>query len=153
MPLNREQFFEIFDKLISTIREHDETPVGLHCCGNSDWDIILQSKIDILSFDAFDYGKYFVLYPERIRKFLERGGIIAWGAVPTSEYNSAVTIDVIVNRLNSVIDELTSKGIKKDLILRRSIFTPACGMGSLDVDIAERIIDLTCELAEKMQTV
>ena len=152
MPLNGVQFLDIFDRLISTIKEHDDAPIGLHCCGNSDWDVILQSDIDILSFDAFDYGKYFVLYPERIKKFLNRGGIIAWGAVPTCAYNSDVTIDLILKRLNGNIDELVSRGIKRDLILRHSIFTPACGMGALSIESAEKIIDLTCELGEIANT-
>ncbi|MCU0821549.1 MAG: hypothetical protein MUC95_03630 [Spirochaetes bacterium] len=149
VPLNREHFFDIFDKLISTIKEHDNTMIGLHCCGNSDWDMILQSDIDILSFDSFEYGKYFVLYPDRIKKFIGRGGVIAWGAVPTDAFKDDVTIDMIQDRLNVCIDELVSKGIKKELILRHSIYTPACGMGSLGIGVAEKIIDLTCELATR----
>ncbi len=153
VPLNREHFFDIFDRLISTIKEHDDATIGLHCCGNSDWDMILQSDIDILSFDSFEYGRYFILYPERISKFIGRGGIIAWGAVPTSAYDSGVTGDLIFDRLNVSIDELVARGIKRASILRHSIFTPACGMGSLAADAAEKIIDLTCEVAERAAAV
>ncbi len=148
MSLSRDQFLNIFDKLISTIKEHDEVMVGLHCCGNSDWEVLLQSKIDILSFDSFSYSKYFVLYPERIKKFLENDGIIAWGAVPTTEYNEEVTIDVISNKVNEALEALTAKGIDRQFILERSLFTPACGIGTLDIDIAEKVTALTASLAE-----
>ncbi len=151
MSLTRDQFFDIFDKLIATVKEHDDVMVGLHCCGNSDWEVLLQSKIDILSFDAFDYSTYFVLYPEKIKKFLEREGVIAWGAVPTSAYNDEVTIDVITKKLNDALDALSAKGIDRDYILKQSLFTPACGIGTLDVDIAEKVTALTKELSDKMK--
>jgi hypothetical protein len=32
-------------------------------------------------------------------------------------------------------------------LLKRAIFTPACGMGSLSMDTAENVIDLTNRLA------
>jgi len=147
MSLTNGQFFYIYDKLISTIREHDEVLIGLHCCGNSDWEMILQSKIDILSFDAYGYAEYFVLYPGKIKKFLERDGIIAWGPVPTDEYNEEVTMEVIINRFNEALDTLAAKGIDRDFILKRSLLTPACGIGTLDVEIAEKVTDLTYELA------
>lgn len=147
MALNHEQFFDIFNRLISTFREHDEALIGIHCCGNSDWEMLLQSGIDILNFDAYDYASYLVLYPEGIKKFLEKGGIIAWGAVPTSEYNDDVTIDVIKGRLKEALDVLESKGLSRDYVLGRSIVTPSCGLGTLSADVAGRVTELTCELA------
>ena len=150
MSLNKEQFFDIFDKLISTVREHDEALIGVHCCGNSDWEMLLQSRIDIINFDAFDYGKYFILYPEKIKDFLKRDGIIAWGAVPTIAYDEKVTIDVIIDRLNEALDALAANGIDREFLLKRSIFTPACGIGTLNVDIAEKVTDLTFQLAGMM---
>ncbi|MBN2401000.1 MAG: hypothetical protein JXN64_01235 [Spirochaetes bacterium] len=147
MPLNRDQAMSIFDKLIDTVKEHEDVIMGMHCCGNSDWEMILQTRFDIINFDAFSFLDNFILYPEAIDKFLKRGGIIAWGAVPTSEYNDNITLDILIKKLSGAMDKLAGQGIDKDLLLRRSLFTPACGMGKLSIEIAEKIIYLTKELA------
>ena len=55
---------------------------GIHCCGNTDWSVLLKTKLDILNFDAYNYAQSVSLYPEEIKKFLGRGGAIAWGIVP-----------------------------------------------------------------------
>ncbi|MCK7469495.1 MAG: hypothetical protein MZU95_00855 [Desulfomicrobium escambiense] len=56
---------------------------GVHVCANTDWTLVLDSAADILSFDAYAYFDQFVIYREAIRRFLDRGGLIAWGLVPT----------------------------------------------------------------------
>ena len=151
MSLERDLATEIINKAIDTIKEHEDIMVGLHCCGNSDWKMLLETKIDIISFDSYGFGQYFVLYPDSIKSFLEREGVIAWGAVPTSEYDEKVTLDTISNRLNESVDALISKGIDKDYILQHSIFTPSCGLGTLNIDIAEKVTELTAELAVRMK--
>ncbi|MGL4209485.1 MAG: hypothetical protein ACRCTY_08880, partial [Candidatus Adiutrix sp.] len=57
--------------------------IGCHICGNTDWGLIAEAGIDILNFDAFAIMKEFSLYPKHIKRFLEKGGYIAWGIVPS----------------------------------------------------------------------
>ncbi len=147
MPLGRDQAVNIFDKLIDTVREHEDVIIGIHICGNSDWETILGTKIDILNFDAFAYMQNFLLYSDAIKRFLERDGIIAWGAVPTSDYNDKISLDIIIKNIENAVNTLVKKGIGRDYLLKRSLYTPACGMGKLGRENAEKIIDLTYSLA------
>ena len=55
---------------------------GIHCCGNTDWSILLKTKMDILNFDAYAYAQSLALYPDEVKKFIGRGGCVAWGIVP-----------------------------------------------------------------------
>jgi methionine synthase II (cobalamin-independent) len=147
MPLGKDQAMTIFDKLVKTVKEHENAIIGIHCCGNSDWGMLLQTDIDIINFDSFAFADNFVLYSEAIKQFLNRGGVIAWGAVPTSDYNDSVNIDLVISKLKNAINKLASQGIEKELLIKRAIFTPACGMGQLSSEVAEKVIDLTYRLA------
>jgi hypothetical protein len=58
---------------------------GVHVCANTDWSLILKSSADIVSFDAYSFFDRFILYADDLKAFLEMGGKIAWGMVPTLE--------------------------------------------------------------------
>ena len=61
-----------------------ERPRGVHLCGNPDWDFLLSQDLDILSLDAYTNKDVFPTYITSIKRFLDRGGILAWGIVPTN---------------------------------------------------------------------
>ena len=71
---------------------------GVHVCANTEWDLLLTSNIDILSFDAYSFFDRFITCRDNIHSFIGRGGILAWGIVPTSdkEIISAETTDSLV---------------------------------------------------------
>ena len=43
---------------------------SLHCCGNTDWSMLLKRDIDILNFDAYNFVKEFSLYHADIKNFI-----------------------------------------------------------------------------------
>lgn len=147
--LSREQVVKTLNDIIQVVKGHGNIPVGVHCCGNTDWAMMLETEIDILSFDFFGFGKNFTLYPQPIKKFMARGGIIAFGVVPTSEYNSSQTISLLQDKFKNSLLELEKKGIDKNSLLKNSIFTPSCGMGLLSEETAEKIVKLTAEFAQQ----
>ncbi len=44
---------------------------GVHCCGNTEWSILIDAGVDIVNFDAFDYGDTILLYPEAMKALPE----------------------------------------------------------------------------------
>src|SRR4030042_2716839 len=73
---------------------------GLHCCGNTDWPLLLSLPIHILSFDAYNYSGALSTYPEQVQSFLERGGAVAWGIIPNDEEALAgETVTTLKDRL------------------------------------------------------
>ncbi len=124
---------------------------GIHCCGNADWPMLLNTKIDIINFDAFGYMDRIMLYPAEIRKFLDRGGALAWGIVPTGSFTGSETADHLQDKLNSGMKRLESQGVKRDALLRQCLITPSCGMGSLTPDKALAILKLLREVSDRMQ--
>ena len=114
---------------------------GIHCCGNTEWTILIDSGVDIISFDAYEFGETISYYPEQVNNFLEKGGALAWGIVPTSEKISEETPETLVEKLRAAIKNLASKGVKESLIWEKCLLTPSCGTGSLSVEISEKIFD------------
>lgn len=103
-----------------------ERPRGIHLCGNPDWDFLLNLDLDILSLDVFSNGERFVSYASSIKRFLDRGGIIVWGQVPTNvEPFEQQSLDSLTTKLEALWDALEGKGIDREWLLSRSLLSPA----------------------------
>jgi len=123
---------------------------GIHCCGNTDWSLLLSTDLDILSFDAYGYLETLALYPKELGKFLERGGLLAWGIVPTSEEIERVDSRSLVERFRVGVNSLSKKGIDPTL-LQRAIITPSCGTASLPIPLAEKVCLVTSEVSKRLR--
>jgi len=78
ISLSRERVISLLDEVFGGIRGLK----GVHCCGNTDWSVLLATSVNILNFDAYNFAESLTLYPKEVKRFLERGNAIAWGIVP-----------------------------------------------------------------------
>jgi len=130
-----------------------EGPKGVHLCAKPDWDFLLRSKIDILSFDSFNCGVVIVNYPS-LKDFVERGGIISWGIVPTyTELLEQETIDSLMERLETFWGELSRKGVDSKRLLRQSLLAPAtCNLLNPDKEkTVEKAFEMLNQLSERIR--
>jgi len=139
VSLGREQVIGLLEEVFAGLHGIK----GVHCCGNTDWGLLLNTSVDILSLDAYDYSETLTLYPADVARFLNRGGIIAWGIVPADIAAKTETVEGLVARLDEALDRLVEKGVSRDALVQASMITPSCGLGSLPLDLAERILELT----------
>jgi hypothetical protein len=148
VALTRERVVTLMEEALGGL----EGLKGVHCCGNTDWSVVLSSPIDILSFDTYDYAESLSLYAKEVKDFLRRGGIIAWGIVPrTREGLVRETPRSLVGKLLEAMDLLVDKGIDLDDLLASSLISPCCGLGSLMVEDAERVLELTAAVSREMR--
>ena len=122
---------------------------GVHCCGNTDWSLLCDAGVDIISFDAYEFAHTLPLYPDAIRGFLQRGGIVAWGVVPASAAALNETVDTLEQRLRDALAGVEALGVPRDQLLRQAMITPACGLGSVSVEVAEAAFGLLRDLAAR----
>jgi len=150
ITITREDVTLSIDEIVREIHA-EKGLAGVHVCANTEWDLLLGSNIDIISFDAFSFFDKFILYPEMIKAYFEQGKILAWGIVPTGKADliAEQTTQGLVQLLHDQMDELSEKtGIDKGTILSQSFITPSCGTGSLDLDSAKKVLKLTKEVSE-----
>ncbi len=103
-----------------------ERPRGVHLCGNPDWDFLLGMDLDILSLDIYTNNEIFVSYAKSVQRFLDRGGTLVWGIVPTNfEPFEKEDIPSLISRLEDVWSVLDHKGIDREFLLSRSLLSPA----------------------------
>ncbi|MCX5665700.1 MAG: methionine synthase [Candidatus Omnitrophica bacterium] len=133
------------DEIFLAIKEEGALS-GVHCCGNTDWPLLLKRGVDILNFDAYNFTKEFFLYHREIKDYVERGSAIAWGIVPSSEAADSVTAEDIATKLKAAIDALGDKGLEKSSI--SSLVTPSCGLGTLDEKRAKRIVQMVNRVSD-----
>lgn len=148
LGVNSDEVLRLIGDITKTVRDEGGV-AGIHCCGNADWPLVFRSGADIVNFDAFDYLDTLALYPEEIGSFLESGGILAWGIVPTSDAISDHTPDSIRERFDQGMERLGAH-ISSELLRSRIMLTPSCGTGSRTVEETLKIFQLLLRLKEEL---
>jgi hypothetical protein len=146
--LNRDEVIRDLEEVFSALHGLK----GTHCCGNTDWSLLLETSVDVISFDAYNYAENLALFADDVKRFLHRGGALAWGIVPTVEEQiAAETEESLVARLDAAIGLLVKKGIDRDLLYERALITPACGLGTISPSAAERAFALTRAVSDEVR--
>jgi hypothetical protein len=145
LGLKAEHVSEMCGAIIAAI--HDEGALaGVHVCGNTDWAMMMATDVDVLNFDAYSTNCALSLYPEALRRFIDRGGALAWGIVPTTHEIDTATPDGVVARLREEFRKLEAKGFTRDKLRRACVLTPSCGTGALNVPQCRKVFDLLKKL-------
>ena len=149
ITISREDVIKDINEVVAAVHSRGGL-AGIHCEENTDWSLLMETDLDILDFDAYDHMQGITLYPTQLRKFFDRGGCLGWGIVPTLDIEAAAseTIPSLIARFEEGMESLVSKGFDREQLLQRALITPSCGAGGvLTVPLAERILDLLCELS------
>jgi methionine synthase II (cobalamin-independent) len=150
LPISRDEVTEILTQTLEVTREAGPVTLGIHCCGNTDWSLLLDTPIDVLSFDSYGYFDSLRLYEKSLARFLDRDGVLAWGLVPTGDDLKAETTETLWTRFQEQVEQLAGDHRKRvSEILSRSILTPACGMGYLTPELARRAFKTLSELSRE----
>ncbi|MEA3408160.1 MAG: hypothetical protein U9R48_08795 [Chloroflexota bacterium] len=147
VSLSQAQVVELLAEVVADLQGMK----GVHCCGNTDWSLVLRAPIDIISFDAYDYAENLPLYADEIGEFLDRGGMMAWGIVPAGVASENETAESLVARLHEGIAQLVENGVPEEAILQRGFITPSCGLGFLSPGLVDHILDLTVAVSREMR--
>lgn len=148
LGVSSEEALRLLKEICSTVIDEGGIP-GIHCCGNADWPLAMNSGVTLLNFDAYDYIDTLCLYPSELKEFFDRGGILAWGAVPTSDAIAGENFDSIRERFDSGMEKL-ARHVPDSIIRSRILLTPSCGTGSRTVEETVKIFQFLIRLKEEV---
>lgn len=148
LGVNSDEAFRMLQECIAAVRSSGGIS-GIHCCGNADWPFVFRLGADIVNFDAYDYLDAISLFPEEIQGFLENGGYLAWGIIPTSDAIGQEDPSSMKDRFDRGFAKISS-GIDAGLLRSRSLLTPSCGTGSRTVGEMQKIFQLLMRLKEDL---
>lgn len=146
VTLERQDIQDDLNVVFSALQRNGSM-AGLHCCAGTDWSIVLESKADVLSFDAFAYFESVTAYTKEIQEFLNQGKALAWGIVPTNPQIFDWSPKRLYDLLEEKIEILTQKGIDGTSLRSQCIITPSCGTGLLETEVAETIYEYINQLS------
>ncbi len=127
---------------------------GTHVCGGTDWGILAATDVDILHFDAFEHMRELLIYEKELAAFMERGGMLAWGIVPTN----SEALDAGAQKLAEQVMRGAAAiagfggGLSDEDVLRKSFISESCGLGSRDEKTAEHCLVLAAEVSDALQS-
>jgi len=143
-PLDREAAIDITSGALAVIEQVATT--GLHCCGPTDWKLALQAGPDILSVPV---GQGIEQAGGALGRFLDDGGWVAWGAVPTDEPIGA-NPGRLWRQLSASWCDLVQAGCDPIMLRTQAMVTPACGLALHGVSQAERVLGLTRQVGARL---
>jgi hypothetical protein len=144
-PLSPDETIDLVSGALAALEPHAIT--GVHCCGAADWRAVLQAGPQVLSLPVDEAGIHNTSGP--LATFLDRGGWIAWGAVPT-DGPIGDRASGLWRRLSTLWCELVQAGCDPVALRRQAMITPACGLGMHTEGQAERILLLSREIGERL---
>ncbi len=150
VTLEKGKLIEDLNVIAAGIMQQGGVP-GAHVCAGMDWTILFDSQIQVINFDAYEYMTSMVVLAEELETYLQRGGILSWGLVPTQPALWEENPDTLRRRLEESIAELVKRGVDEARLRQQSMLTPSCGTGTLSLEMAERIYTLLRELGKELK--
>ncbi len=151
ITITHEDIITCFGEVFEAVRAENGL-TGVHVCANTEWPVLFESGVDIVSYDAYSYFDKLILYTDDLVKFFSRGGILATGIVPTApEFIDIETVDSLVDKWFEQSLQLQAIGIDEKTIYQQTLITPSCGTGAVSLDQARQVLALTKGVSDKIR--
>jgi hypothetical protein len=119
---------------------------GLRCGGGADWHVVQGAGPQILAVPVLPD---LAAQAGALDRFLESGGWVAWGAVPT-EGPFGSGIDRLWRGLSALWCQLVRAGVDPSRLRCQALVTPIGGLGRHHVSQAGDVMTLVDKLAKRL---
>ena len=145
-PIDPDGAIDLVSGALAAIDTDADALGGVHCCGPSDWAAILATGPGVVSLPVRPELTSVAGY---LAEFLEGGGWIAWGAIPT-DGPVAPTADRYWRDLAELWCSLVQAGCDPGRLRRQAMVTPQCGLALHDEAAAAHVFELVDDVADRV---
>lgn len=147
-PLDWDQGIEMIERVFAGVSGCR----ALASTAQLNWDMLFDSSVELLIFDANAYGDTLADAAESLAAFLDRGGVLGWGIVPVEE--SALereSVDRIVTRFERTIKRLVRAGLAREQLLEAALISTGGSLERLSPAMADRALGLCAAAAATLR--
>ena len=142
-PLGPNEAVDLVSSVLATIEPRGTT--ALRCGGPADWPLVLAAGPQILAVPA---TPSMIDVAGTLDQFLEGGGWVAWGAVPTE--GPMFGVNRLWRELAGLWCDLVRSGVDPVRLRTQALVTPVAGLGRYGVQQAEAVLSLVDNLARRL---
>ena len=116
LTIEDNEVLEMFNVVSSLIKKFGGI-VGMHCCGKSNWEIPINASVDMINFDSYLYPQSVAIHHKKIQDFINNGGILAFGIIPTvdDELIQKISEEELIEKFTNDIDSYSVDDFKKEV--------------------------------------
>jgi len=128
-----------------------EGGLGVHCCSNTDWEFVMSLNPSVISLDAYTTAREFLLYTDAVISYMERGGVVAWGIVPSDfKIFSTETVESLSGKYLAIRSSLCNR-MPESLFDSQSMITPSCGIRFADRNGSIAIMKAAAQISHRIR--
>jgi hypothetical protein len=143
-PVATDEALDVVSGVLAALEQSAIT--GIHCCGPADWKLVMEAGPQVLSLPLDSEVE---AAAGSLAQFLERGGWVAWGVVPTDR-PLGTTPEFLWRQLSQLWCRLVQEGCDPVKLRTQAMITPACGLAGHGVTQAEQVMEFCTDLAERL---
>ncbi len=147
-PIEWNDAAALLELLLSSIRGCR----GILTSGPVDWAMVLQTSVEWVHFNAYQYSQALLDSAEVLATFLKRPGFLTWGIVPTSVGDlRRETIETLTERIEHILDRLVAVGIPREQMLQAMLISTTTGLAHMSVSDAEKALALCADISAHLR--
>ncbi|NMO01386.1 vitamin-B12 independent methionine synthase [Gordonia sp. TBRC 11910] len=128
--------------LLGSIAARVNRPVVVHSCATPRWDVLSQLSniavsLDVSTLDAAQYDSF--------GSFVDRGGRVVAGVIPTTRPSRPISVDRTSSRLADLIDRI---GLPRKVLAEQVAVSPTCGLAGADQAWAGKALGIAAQIGQ-----
>lgn len=143
-PIGPDEAIDLTSAAMATLQE--SAVVGVRVSGRADWKLVLQTGPQLL---VTSITGGIEAQASALADFLERGGRVVWGSVPT-DAPMGPSSDVLWRKLSGHWCDLVRSGCDPSLLRTHALLCPTRGLGYHSASQVEAVYEHTAELAHRL---
>ena len=149
--ITKELIVTLFTKLYQKIQNSGGI-VGVQSFEKCNWQLVLESNVNLISFDAYNNPNSLNIVADKLGHFLAKGGYINWGVIPANNENSirGLNIDFANKLFIKAIEDLSAEGVSLDMLFKNCTVSVQGNLVNIPILFAEKALMIESQLAKKI---